>query len=183
MHTSQQYLIFLTKRVQYSIRTILRYASGIVLAIALTGCASSSGVVANDDEKTLVTIIESIEHGWERADGKPFRDHFLDFEGARYIESGGQNSGLSDLVDNHVLPEGGAFDEFDLIFSNIETHVEGEFAWALADVELIAVLAKDGRRLHKRGYETFLFRSVQGQWKVIHTHSSTRPVKKEKHQH
>ena len=138
---------------------------------------STQGLASGDNDQVLTGIIESIERGWETADGAPFRQHFLDFEGARYIESGGQNEGLEDLVTHHVEPEGDALDGLDLTFSNIETHIEGDFAWAVADVEVKATVNRDGRKIHNRGYETFLFRRVEGEWKVVHTHSSSRPVK------
>jgi len=155
-------------------KSIMRNSVYGLLAVSLL-CAQ--GVLANADEQALVDIIESVERGWETADGTPFRQHFLDFEGARYIESGGQNEGLDDLVIHHVEPEGDALDGLDLIFSNIETHVEGDFAWAVADVEVKATVNRDGRKIHSRGHETFLFRRVDGEWKVVHTHSSSRPVK------
>ncbi len=139
---------------------------------------------AQDTESTeLIAIISDIESGWEQADGTPFRKHYLDFEGARYVESGGQNVGLSDLIDHHVEPEGDALDGLDLIFSNIETHVEGDFAWAIADVEVRAVVKRDRREIYNRGHETFLFRRVDDTWKVVHTHSSSRPVKKDADDH
>ena len=69
-------------------------------------------------------------------------------------------------------------DGLDLVFSNIETHLEGDFAWAIADVEVRAVVKADGRKIHNRGHETFLFRRTADGWKVIHTHSSTRPTRK-----
>ena len=132
-----------------------------------------------DDSAALVAIIDAIEKGWEHGDGQPFREHYLDFDGARYIESGGQNEGLRDLVEHHVEPEGDALADFELSLSNVETHIEGEFAWAIADVEVKATIKSDRREIHNRGYETFLFRLVDGKWKVIHTHSSSRPVKSE----
>ena len=137
----------------------------------------------NDPDTSIVAIVKAIEQGWEQADGAPFREHFLDFEGARYIESGGQNEGLKDLIEHHVEPEGDALEDFELTLSNIETHTEGDFAWAIADVEVIATLKRDGRRIHNRGYETFVFRSIDGAWKVLHTHSSSRPVKPETQEH
>ena len=133
----------------------------------------------DDDAAALIDIIDAIEKGWEQSDGTPFREHFLNFEGARYIESGGQNEGLTDLVEHHVEPEGDALSALDLSLSNIETHIEGDFAWAIADVEVRALVKRDQRNIHNRGYETFLFRRVEGAWKVIHTHSSSRPVKAE----
>ena len=132
----------------------------------------------------MVAIIHAVQKGWEDADGTPFRENFLDFEGARYIESGGQNSGLSDLVEHHVEPEGDALDSLELTFSEIETHFEGDFAWAIANTEIKAVVKQDERVIHNSGYETFLFRRVDGEWKVVHTHSSSRPVAKESdHEH
>jgi len=130
-----------------------------------------------NDSAALIAIIDAVEKGWEQGDGQPFRKHFLDFEGARYIESGGQNAGLTDLIEHHVEPESDAFDSFELTFSNIDTHVQGDFAWAVADLEFKATVKSDQRKLHSRGYETFLFRRVDGKWMIIHTHSSSRPVK------
>lgn len=153
--------------------TVLSIASALfgIVMIAAPALAQE-----DDDAASLVAIVADIEKGWEQADGLPFREHYLDFEGARYIESGGQNEGLDDLITHHVEPEGDAFDHFDLSFTNIETHLEGDFAWALADVELKAVQKGNGEAIHIRGYETFLFRRVDGEWKVVHTHSSSRSV-------
>lgn len=148
----------------------------IVCAIGLSAAAPSFAERAEDNRQALIDIIEAIERGWETADGTPFRQHYLDFEGARFIEGGGQNKGLTDLIEHHVEPEGDALSDFDLELSNIETHIEGDFAWAIADVELTATLTSDDRRIHRRGYETFLFRRIGGDWKVLHTHSSTREV-------
>ena len=155
-------------------RSIIENTVYGLLAVSLLGAQVA---LADTDDQLLVKIIKSVERGWETADGAPFRQHFLDFEGARYIESGGQNRGIDDLVTHHVEPEGDALDSLDLTFSNIETHIEGDFAWAVADVEVRATVKRDDRKIHNRGHETFLFRRIGGDWKVVHTHSSSRPVK------
>ena len=149
--------------------------------IALFGLSSFSlnAKAQEDDSAALIAIIDAVEKGWEQADGKPFWEHFLDFEGARYIESGGQNAGLTDLIEHHVEPEGDALDSLELNFSDVETHFEGDFAWAIANVEVKATVKRDQRVIHNRGYQTFLFRRVNGKWLIIHTHSSSRPVKSE----
>ena len=155
------------------------------MLIFMVPCLSALNVSAQEnDSAELVGIINAIEKGWEQGDGQPFREHYLDFPGARYIEGGGQNEGLADLVGHHVEPEGDALDNFELNLTNIETHVEGNFAWAVVDVEVKALVKKDQRQIHNRGFETFLFRRVGDNWKVVHTHSSSRPVVKEaEHEH
>lgn len=152
---------------------------GATMILAASSFFSPQLLAQEDDSAALVAIIDAIEKGWEHGDGQPFREHYLDFDGARYIESGGQNEGLTDLVEHHVEPEGDALDNFELSLFDIETHIEGDFAWAVAKVEFTAFLKSEQRELHSRGYETFLFRRVDGKWKVIHTHSSSRPVKSE----
>jgi hypothetical protein len=147
--------------------------------ILLPALLLTTGAKADSDAADLIAIISAVEAGWEDADGTPFRKHFLDFPGARYIESGGQNEGLTDLVEHHVEPEGDALEGLDLSLTNIETHIEGDFAWAVADVEVKALVKKDERRIHNRGYQTYLFRRVEGEWKVIHSHSSSRPVNRD----
>jgi len=131
-----------------------------------------------DDEKEITHIIHQIKYGWENGDGKPFRKHFLDFKGARYFESGGQNVGLTDLVKHHVEPEKDALVFLSLDFSNIQIHIESDFAWALADTEVSGEVRKSGKRFDKTGYQTFVLKKVNDEWKVLHTHSSSKNRRK-----
>lgn len=132
---------------------------------------------SKNDANDLIEIIHQVKLGWENADGSYFLNNYHDIKDSRYIETGGQNVGLQDLIEHHVEPEGDFLDSLTLSFSNIETHFEGEMAWTLADVVVKATVKKTGRIIHNKGYETFIFKRYNGSWKVIHTHSSTRPVK------
>lgn len=132
---------------------------------------------AESPETELRNIITDVELGWERADGAPFRKHFYDYPGARYFESGGENVGLDDLVDHHVLPEGEAI-KLELTFSNLQFNIHDRFAWVLVDTEVMGEVIKSGRSFHSKGFQTFVFQIIEGDWKVVHTHSSSRPVKK-----
>ena len=152
------------------------FPAALVLSVTMMSHAMANEL--STDHDALVNIIAAVEQGWETADGTPFRENFLDFEGARYVESGGQNEGLDDLVNHHVEPEGDALSGLELTFGEVETHFEGDFAWAITRTEIKATVRKDNREIHNRGYETFLFRRIEGVWKVVHTHSSSRPVKK-----
>lgn len=141
----------------------------------------------NKDEQAIIDIISSIKYGWENGDDMPFRKNFLDFKGARYVESGGQNAGLDSLVEHHVEPEKDALEYLKLDFNDIEIHFEGNnksFAWAIADTRVKGKVNKNGHEFDKSGYQTFLFRKVGEQWKVVHSHSSSRDYRpKKKHNH
>jgi hypothetical protein len=159
----------------------------LLLILSFSTIAHGEQEHVSKDKKAIFDIISGIKYGWENGDGTPFRKNFLDFEGARYIESGGQNKGLDSLVTHHVEPEKGAMEYMKLDFSNVEVHFEGEhknFAWFIADTSFKAKLIKSGRVLDKKGYQTFLLRKIDEQWKVVHSHSSGRDNKPKKaHQH
>jgi len=150
---------------------------------------TSKKVEVSKDPNTqkILKIIKGIKYGWENGDGTPFRKTFLDFKGARYIEGGGQNAGLDSLVNHHVEPEKDAFEYMKLDFNNIEVHFEGgsdkQFAWAVADTRFRAKTKKSGKEYDKAGYQTFLFRMINGEWKVVHTHSSSRDYRPKKKSH
>ena len=142
-----------------------------VLTLTLIGCGNSK---ADHNEALIKNTIDDIRLGWENGDGAVFRKHFLDWDGARYFEGGGQNEGLEDLIVNHVEPE--AELGLGLVFDNIQTHFEGNFAWAVVDTEIKLTL-KSGRKIHNKGHGTYLFRWVTDAWKVVHTQSASKPVK------
>lgn len=135
-------------------------------------------VFADDAETRILEILEDIRIGWETADGTPFKRHFHDWDGARYFESGGQNVGLADLVENHVEPEGTAL-SLDLEFNNPQIHIQGDFAWVLTDTVVKATINSSGRKIHNRGHQTLVLQTIDGTWQVLHTHSSSRPVKQQ----
>ena len=132
--------------------------------------------IAESDQDKIRIILNAIISGWETADGTPFRKHFLDYDGARYVESGGQNVGLTDLIEHHVKPEGDAL-KLQLNFDNPVISIEGDFAWVIVDTEVRGTVYKTGREIHNKGFETIILRKVGKDWKVLHTHSSGRPVK------
>ena len=132
---------------------------------------------AGTDQDKIGMILKAIVNGWEQADGTPFREHFLDYDGARYVESGGQNIGLTDLIEHHVKPEGKSL-KLDLNFDNPVITVEGDFAWVIVDTEINATIYKTDRKIHNKGFETIILRKMDNEWKVLHTHSSSRPVRK-----
>ena len=143
----------------------------------------SQSSFAGENESAIIQIIQDIKYGWENGDGKPFRKNYLDFKGSRYIESGGQNEGLDDLVKNHVEPEKDALEFLSLEFSDIEVYFETDFAWAIANTRVKGKVRKSQKIFDKSGFQTFLFRKVAGNWKVVHTHSSSRDFKPTKHKH
>lgn len=142
--------------------------------LATLACTDAPAQPPEHDPARIEAILEDVRVGWEQGDGEPFYTHYLDWDGARYFEGGGQNVGLRDLVENHVEPE--AELGLELEFTNIQPHFEGGFAWALVDTD-IQLTTPDGREIHNQGHATYLFRWMDGAWKVVHTQSASSPVR------
>ena len=154
---------------------IAHFCAAGAAALILAACVGNEPDITHHDSALLEAVLEDVRIGWENGDGTLFYRHFLDWDGARYFEGGGENVGLQDLVLNHVEPE--AELGLQLGFSNIQTHFEDDFAWAVVDTE-IQLTTADGRDIHNRGHGTYLFRWVDGAWKVVHTQSASSPVRK-----
>ena len=151
-----------------------RSVAAALVTLALAGCAAPDVDTPDHEPALLEAVLEDIRVGWEEGNGDPFYTHFLDWDGARYFEGGGENVGLPDLVENHVEPE--AELGLSLSFSDIQTHFEGNFAWAVVDTD-VQLTTPDGRDIHNQGHGTYLFRWMDGVWKVVHTQSASSPVR------
>lgn len=156
-----------------------RHHDSETAAIVPSGHDNSDGhhdaAPLSPDDQIIRAIMEDVERGWETGDGAPFREHYLDFAGARYFESGGGNEGLTDLVENHVEPEKTAIPDLSIESTNVQINYEGDvFAWVVADTAVGGTIARTGQVLRQTGKETWLLRKVEGEWKVVHTHSSSR---------
>jgi ketosteroid isomerase-like protein len=100
--------------------------------------------------------------------------HFLNWDGARYFEGGGQNVGLEDIIVHHVEPK--AKLGLKLVFDNIQTHFKENFACVLVNTK-IKLMRKRARKIHNKGHGTYVLRWVNDTWKVVHTQSTRKRVK------
>ncbi|MFD2819753.1 nuclear transport factor 2 family protein [Paraglaciecola chathamensis] len=156
----------------------MRISLVLMLSTTTLGVFASQ---ADEDKATIEEIIIAIENGWESGQGRPFYEHYLDHKGARYIESGGQNTGLSDLVENHVEPEKEVLKRLTIDILDMDITIDDDMAWAITTVNVSGEVRKTGSTFDKKGYQTYLFKRTSNGWKVIHSHSSTRDKKLHKH--
>ena len=157
---------------------LMRISLVLMLSTTTLGVFASQ---ADEDKATIEEIIIAIENGWESGQGRPFYEHYLDHKGARYIESGGQNTGLSDLVENHVEPEKEVLKRLTIDILDMDITIDDDMAWAITTVIVSGEVRKTGSTFDKKGYQTYLFKRTSNGWKVIHSHSSTRDKKPHKH--
>jgi ketosteroid isomerase-like protein len=94
-------------------------------------------------------------------------------------EGGGINNGWVDYRDRHLGPELKAFENLQFEHSNTKVTVllGGQSAYATSEY---SIKAKVGERdIDSRGLETLvLLKDAAGNWKIRHSHTSSRPARK-----
>lgn len=91
------------------------------------------------------------------------------------VESGGANRGWAEYRDHHLKPELKELKEFAYKYESVDAEVAGDAAWATFDYKLHAV-AK-GNTIDVAGKGTMVLRRHEGAWKIVHSHTSSRPRK------
>lgn len=94
-------------------------------------------------------------------------------------EGGGINNGWIDYRDRHLGPELKAFENLQFGHGNTRVSVlpGGQSAYATSDYFIKAKMGE--RMLDARGLETLvLVKGVDGNWKIRHSHTSSRPAPK-----
>jgi len=93
--------------------------------------------------------------------------------GVHIIEGSGVNHGWEDYRDHHLAPELEAFENFTYRYFAIEPQVRGNFSYAAFRYELSA--DTNSGRIDIEGRGTVILEKTDGQWKIVHLHTSGRP--------
>lgn len=95
---------------------------------------------------------------------------------AEIFESGGVEGNFAHYRDHHLGPELKAFKSF--AFPEYKAAVRGEGDIAVAtETYRYAIELADGKRVERNGVATSVLKWIDGKWKIISLHSSTRRPK------
>ncbi|GAC1389323.1 MAG: hypothetical protein NVSMB31_05130 [Vulcanimicrobiaceae bacterium] len=89
------------------------------------------------------------------------------------FEGGEVNTGWVDYRDNHITPELAEIVAVHYTLSAIDTHVEGNTAWATFNYHIVGSTAK--RSFDSFGIGTAILQKNDGTWRIVHWHSTKSP--------
>lgn len=142
------------------------------------------GFTAHDPEEEnrneIRSVLRAVTGAWEDSDTASFRRYYANGKEVRMIEGGRQNIGVDDLIQHHVLPHHEEFAELKINVKDTEVHLLNGYAsaWAIQDFD-VKIRTKDGKETRATGFETIVLQRLNGKWKIVHSHTSTRRVKSE----
>jgi ketosteroid isomerase-like protein len=142
-----------------------------VLAILLFVVAPT--ISAQSDEVGRVhALIESVAQNMQEGNLAALDNLYSFGRGVHIIEGTGVNHGWVDYRDHHLKPELEAFKNLRVRYFAIEPQIRGEVAFSSFRYELIADTESGHIELEGRG--TLVLEKLDGQWKIIHSHTSGR---------
>ncbi len=149
-----------------------------ILAIAATTAVSIAyrqpAIGQSSDKASVRDALLKSASSFEKNDLATATQVWANDESLTVFESGHANYGWVDYRDNHLGPEMREMKNTKYAFSDIKIHMAGKTAWATFKYTIAADVTDNGKQRHVDGggLGTAVFEQRDGQWRIVHWHSS-----------
>ena len=143
-----------------------------ILAFLVVTAARTSATA--DDEAAVREALTKSALSFEKNDLAMASQIWANDESVTVFESGHANYGWADYRDHHLVPEMGEMKNTKYAFSDITIHVAGNTAWSTLKYTISADVIDNGKPRHvdSGGLGTAVLEKRDGQWRIVHWHSS-----------
>jgi len=136
----------------------------------------------NTEKKAIIAVMKNYKDAIQNLTTKGTIQLFT--KGATVFESGGSEGTYENYVDHHLGPELIHFNSF--IFSNYIIDVDVDLPYAFTtETYIYTIDLKSNKKkgtvskiIKKKGVATSNLKKIEGEWKIIKTHSSSRNIRK-----
>ena len=155
--------------------------SGVLLAILVIAVSTAVGlgyrqtaVGQSSDEQLVRDALLKSASSFRKNDLATATQVWANDESLTVFESGHANYGWVDYRDNHLGPEMREMKNTRYAFSDIKIHLAGKTAWATFRSTIAAEVMDNGKQRHVDGggLGTAVLEQRDGQWRIVHWHSS-----------
>src|SRR5438067_1915217 len=151
-------------------------ASVIVLVglVAFVANSKSTAAAQGSDEVAVREALLRSASSFAKNDIAEATRVWANDESLTIFESGHANYGWADYRDHHLVPEMGEMKNTKYEFSDIKIHLAGNTAWATLKYTIVADVTDNGKTRHVEGggLGTAILEKRNGQWRIVHWHSS-----------
>jgi len=154
--------------------------SAILILLMLATCQIYSQNVSTLTEKEAV--LEVMKSYKDAVQDLTTEGTFKLFtEDSQVFESGGVEGSYANYIEHHLGPELGHFKKFEFSDYEIDVQVDAPYAFTTETYIYTIVLKADekgdSRTIKKKGVATSILKRINGEWKIIKTHTSSRNTK------
>jgi ketosteroid isomerase-like protein len=151
------------------ILVLLAVAAPIVACTIERGDVRTPGGQPPEADTTRVRLtMEAIAAAFEAGDLASLDTIYHD--SVTVFEAGRADRGWANYREGHLVPELEALSERRLRIHDVRVRLARNTAWATYGFRLGAV--RDGQEVDARGIGTMVFQSLQGRWRLVHSHTS-----------
>lgn len=150
-------------------RTLLALLATAVMAIAIPAGAHSADEA---DTAAVKAVLTTYKGALERLDLTGVEALFAPDN--QVVESGKVEGGYADYRDHHIGPELGHFKTFRFSDYAVIVRLEGPIALATETYRYTIVLKDKPEPIERQGVATSVLKKIDGQWKIVSTHASSR---------
>lgn len=129
-----------------------------------------SQTLAQTDVKAVTDILTREAQAVEKGDLAALDMIWANSEDVTVFESGHANYGWNDYRNTHLAPELKVFKNTKYAFSDFKVKVDGRTAWATFKYALVAEMGT--RKINSGGLGTAVLEKRDGNWRIVHWHSS-----------
>lgn len=159
----------------------------IVLFVLLSACNTKTGTEepmvteaapmdTQADEVAVKKVMGAYQAGIEALSLNGLSDLFL--KDSEVFESGGVEGSFDHYAAHHLEPELKAFESFNFSDYEIKVTMNLPYAFTTETYNYTIVLASDGRKIEQKGVATSILKKLDGNWKILKTHTSARAKRK-----
>ena len=167
-----------TKTVKSTKRRNLRVVAFVIVAIAITLAFAvkyrATPASRQSDEAAVRDVLLRSASSFEKNDTAEATKVWVNDESLTVFESGHANYGWADYRDHHLFPEMVEMKNTKYAFSDMKIHLAGKTAWATFKYTISADTMSNGQQRHVDGggLATAILEQRDGQWRIVHWHSS-----------
>ena len=131
------------------------------------------------DREAVITVMKTYKDAIQNLTTKGTFDLFA--EDSNVFESGGVEGTYVHYIEHHLGPELGHFKSFTFSDYEIDAQVDGNYAFTTETYVYTIILKPndkgESRTIAKKGVATSILKKMDGKWKIIKTHTSSRNKK------
>lgn len=151
----------------------MRTKLSIFIALLMIG-AVSVFAQSNNDTKEVEQVMKAYKDGVESLSTKGLTSLFT--KDSEVFESGGVEGTFEHYLEHHLGPELGNFKSFKFSDYKIETKLDLPYAFT-TETYIYTIVLEGDRTIKKSGIATSVLKKVNGEWKIMKTHTSSRNTK------
>lgn len=163
-------------------KTLILAISALFIITTSKGQTKDSGTNISEERQAVETVMKSYKNAIQSLTIKGTKKLFT--KEATVFESGGVEGTYENYVSHHLGPELDHFNSF--IFSDYKIDVKVDLPYSFTTETYIYTIdlkenkekGRKARIIKKKGVATSVLKKINGEWKIIKTHSSSRNLKK-----